>query len=83
MTRARQVNYTFQDVAGTAVTLGRGDWVHFSEQLGARTGGNSTSVPGKGRKISLKVFIEEKYLSECFIGKAEILLFAYLRNNQV
>ena len=52
MIRARQVNYTSQDVAGQ-----RELWVTlFSEQRRARASGNGTSVPGKGRKISLKVF---------------------------
>ena len=53
MIRARQVNYTSQDVAGQ-----RELWVTlFSEQRRARASGNNgTSVPGKGRKISLKVF---------------------------
>lgn len=52
MIRARQVNYTSQDVAGQ-----RELWVTlFSEKRRARASGNDTSVPGKGRKISLKVF---------------------------
>ena len=52
MIRARQVNYTSQDVAGQ-----RELWVTlFSEQRRARASGNGTNMPGKGRKISLKVF---------------------------